>query len=85
MRVRSIVTLGTGAALGAGTMYLLDPEHGPARRREARRTALREVRRGVVRAVVRAAQRAEEVATAAVAGYVDARGASVPTGRGARR
>ncbi|MEX1164098.1 MAG: hypothetical protein WEB03_11015 [Nitriliruptor sp.] len=74
MRVRSLVTLGTGAALGAGVMYLLDPDHGPERRREARRSALREARRGAVRVAVRAAERAEEVATAAVAGYVEARG-----------
>lgn len=73
MRVRSIVTLGTGAAMGAGAMYLLDPEHGPERRREARRTALREARRGAVRAVKRAAERADEVASAAATGYVQAR------------
>lgn len=74
MRVRSVVSLGTGAALGAGAMYLLDPDHGRDRRREARRTALREARRSAVRGVVRSARRAEEVAAAAVAGYVDARG-----------
>lgn len=73
MRVRSIVTLGTGAAMGAGAMYLLDPEHGPERRRDARRSALREARRGAVRAVKTAAQRADEVATAAATGYVEAR------------
>jgi gas vesicle protein len=73
VRVRSLVTLGTGAALGAGAMYLLDPEHGVERRREARRSALREARRGAVRAVTRAAQRTEEAALAAVAGYAEAR------------
>lgn len=75
MRVRSLVTLGTGAALGASAMYLLDPEHGPERRREARRSALREARRGAVRAAARAAERAEEAALAAVAGYAEARNA----------
>jgi hypothetical protein len=73
VRVRSIVNLGTGAALGAGAMYLLDPDHGPVRRREARRTALREARRGAVTAAIRAARQAEEVASAAITGYVDAR------------
>ncbi|WP_052668326.1 hypothetical protein [Nitriliruptor alkaliphilus] len=75
MRVRSLVTLGTGAALGAGAMYLLDPDHGPARRREARRNALREARRGAVRAAQRAARQAEEAATAAATGFVEARSA----------
>lgn len=74
MRVRSLLTLGTGAALGAGAMYLLDPEHGPSRRREARRSALREARRGAVRAAARAAKQAEDVAVAAVTGYAEARG-----------
>ncbi len=35
MRIRTLVAVGVGAALGAGGMYLLDPEHGDARRREA--------------------------------------------------
>jgi hypothetical protein len=73
VRVRSLLNLGTGVALGAGAMYLLDPDHGPVRRREARRTALREARRGAVTATVRAARQAEEVASAAISGYVDAR------------
>jgi hypothetical protein len=73
VRVRSLVSLGTGAAVGAGAMYLLDPDHGPVRRREARRTAFREARRGAVRATVRAAKQAEQVASAAIDGYVDAR------------
>jgi hypothetical protein len=73
VRVRSLLSLSTGAALGAGAMYLLDPDHGPVRRREARRTALREARRGAVSATVRAARQAEEVASAAITGYVEAR------------
>jgi hypothetical protein len=76
VRVRSILTLGTGAALGAGAMYLLDPEQGPVRRREARRSALREARQGAVRAAVRAARNAEAAATAAATGYVEARSAA---------
>jgi hypothetical protein len=72
VRVRSLITLSTGAALGAGAMYLFDPDHGPDRRREARRTAFREARRGAVRAARSAAQRADEVANAAATGYVEA-------------
>lgn len=39
MRIRTIAALLTGAALGASGTYLLDPEHGPERRRDALRTA----------------------------------------------
>lgn len=73
MRIRTLLTLATGAAAGAGAMYLLDPEHGEARRREARRTAVAEARRRGTAAFVEGRQRAEEVATAAWAGYREAR------------
>jgi hypothetical protein len=73
VRVRTMLTLSTGAALGAGAMYLLDPEHGPDRRREARRTAARSAREGAVRAAADARQRAEALTVAAVAGYRQAR------------
>jgi len=39
VRIRTLAALVTGAALGAGGAYLLDPDAGPARRREALRTA----------------------------------------------
>ncbi len=39
MRIRTLAALVTGAALGAGSVYLLDPEAGPERRRDALRTA----------------------------------------------
>lgn len=39
MRIRTLTALVTGAALGAGGAYLLDPSAGPQRRREALRTA----------------------------------------------
>ena len=74
MRVRTMLTWTTGAAMGAGVMYLLDPEHGPARRREARHQAARQARQGVVRAALDARRRGEEVALAAVAGYQQSRG-----------
>ncbi len=73
MRVRTVLTLTTGAALGAGAMYLLDPEHGPERRRDARRNALRHARQGAVQAAIDGRRRAEELALSAVAGYREAR------------
>lgn len=39
MRIRTLAALVTGAALGAGGAYLLDPEAGPERRRDALRLA----------------------------------------------
>ena len=73
VRIRTLLTLSTGAVIGAGTMYLLDPEHGPQRRRDARAYLLAQAREGTVRAVVDAKQRAEDLAVAAVAGYHEAR------------
>ena len=73
MRVRTIVAMTAGGALGAGWMYLLDPEHGEQRRREARRQAARQLREGTVRAALDAKRRAEEVALAAVSGFHEAR------------
>jgi hypothetical protein len=73
VRVRSVLSLATGAAVGAGWMYLLDPDHGERRRREARREAARQLREGTVRAALDAKRRAEDVALAAVTGYREAR------------
>lgn len=39
MRIRTLAALVTGAALGAGGAYLLDPNAGPERRRDALRLA----------------------------------------------
>ena len=39
MRIRTLAALATGAALGASSVYLLDPEVGPERRREVLRRA----------------------------------------------
>lgn len=73
MRIRTLFTFGAGAAVGASAMYLLDPEHGIERRREARRTAASQAREGAVRAVAEAKRRAEEVTVSAVAGFQEAR------------
>lgn len=44
MRLRTWLALGLGAAIGAGGVYLYDPEHGHARRRAARMRATRQAR-----------------------------------------
>jgi hypothetical protein len=73
VRVRTLFSFTSGAALGAAWMYLADPEHGPDRRREARRNALRQVRQGAVVLASDAGRRAERFAYAAVAGYQQGR------------
>lgn len=73
MRVRSLLTLGTGAAIGAGAMYLLDPDAGPERRRDARRTAVRELAARsadlAARGVQAGVRQASTAVEAAVYGY----------------
>lgn len=64
-----MVTFWAGAAAGASVMYLLDPEHGPQRRREARRSAVRRARSGAVDLAADARRRAEEMVRAAAEGF----------------
>lgn len=73
MRVRTLFTFATGAAIGAGTLYLLDPDHGAQRRRDAWRRAAAQARQGASSAMVEARKRAQEAALAAVDGYREAR------------
>lgn len=73
MRVRSLVTFSAGAALGAGWMYLKDPDYGPDRRRELRREAWRMARTGAAGAARDLRHRGEEVLLAAVAGFEQGR------------
>ncbi len=73
VRIRTIVTFSTGAALGAGATYLLDPEHGAARRREARRQALRKARSGAVDVLRDGRGRAEALVLSAVSGFEQGR------------
>lgn len=74
MRVRTIMALSTGAALGAGCTYLLDPAHGEQRRRVARRDAVRALRQGAARAAADTRRRGAEMAVSAAAGYRETRG-----------
>lgn len=69
MRARTVITFSAGATVGASAMYLLDPEHGASRRREARRSAIRRARAGAVDLAADARRRAEEMVRAAVEGY----------------
>jgi hypothetical protein len=73
MRVRTLLSFASGAAVGAGWMYLADPDHGPVRRRELRRSALRQARHQAVALAGEARRRAEEFAYAAAAGYEQGR------------
>lgn len=73
MRLRTILTLSSGAALGASAMYLLDPDHGEQRRRDARRSALRQTREQGRRVLVEGTRQAAELAGAARTGYHQAR------------
>jgi hypothetical protein len=73
MRLRTVVSFASGAAAGAGWMYLADPDHGSDRRRQLRRDALRGARRGALALASEARRRAEEFAYAAVAGYEQGR------------
>ncbi|MFT5563573.1 MAG: gas vesicle protein [Myxococcota bacterium] len=76
MRIRTLATFVTGAALGAGSIYLLDPETGEARRKDAVRSAWQRSK-DVDWAVVatRASRAATQVARRAVDGYRDGAGA----------
>jgi hypothetical protein len=69
MRVRTLFALGVGAALGAGVTYLGDPDHGTARRVEARRWALAQGRAQAASAATAAVQAARTYAVAAAEGF----------------
>lgn len=73
MRLRTWLTLTTGAAAGAGAMYLLDPEHGVERRRHARQHALRQAQQQAVRLAAEGRRQAGELAGAARAGFEQGR------------
>lgn len=70
MRIRTLAALVTGAAVGATSVYLLDPEVGSDRRREALRRAWdhgREVDWQLV--LSRAGEIAQELGSRAAEGY----------------
>ena len=76
MRIRTLLALGAGAAVGAGVTYLADPDHGEVRRVEARHWALAQGRQqavGMVEATVRAGR---SYASAAAEGFRESREAA---------
>lgn len=81
MRIRSLLALTTGGALGASTMYLLDPEHGEMRRHDAFRQAGRGARRAAAVGVRRVAYGTRDVASAALAGYRRTESVQAPPSR----
>lgn len=72
MRIRTLLAFGAGAALGAGTVYLGDPDHGRQRRREARSWAAAQGRARATAAAGTAVRSARSYAQAAVEGYREA-------------
>lgn len=75
MRIRTLLALGVGAALGASATYLMDPDHGPDRRRDARTRAAERGREELATRSTEAVARAKVVAQEAVNGFRE--GASV--------
>lgn len=73
MRIRTLLAVGVGAALGAGATYLGDPDHGSQRRVEARRWALSHGRRRATAAAVSCVAAARVYAGAALDGFRESR------------
>ena len=70
MRIRTLAALATGAALGASSVYLLDPEVGPDRRREVLRRAWERAREVDWQLVLaRTGEVAQELGQRAAEGY----------------
>lgn len=73
MRIRTLLAVGVGAALGAGATYLGDPDHGSERRVEARRWAVAQGRQQAATAVASALRVARGYAAAALEGFRESR------------
>jgi gas vesicle protein len=73
VRIRTLATMTVGAGLGAGAMYLLDPDSGEKRRRALRRDAYTQVKQGAATATKAGMELGRDVTTAAVDGYREAR------------
>ena len=73
MRVRTLLALGVGAAVGAGVTYLGDPDHGDQRRVEARRWALARGRQQALEVATATLRAGRSYATAAAEGFRESR------------
>jgi gas vesicle protein len=73
VRIRTLATMTVGAGIGAGAMYLLDPDSGEQRRRALRRDAYKQVKQGAATATKAGLELGRDVTTAAVDGYREAR------------
>jgi gas vesicle protein len=73
VRIRTVVTTMFGAGIGAGAMYLLDPDSGEQRRRALRRDAYQQVKLGAATATKAGLELSRDVTTAAVDGFQEAR------------
>lgn len=82
MRIRTLLALGVGAAVGAGVTYLGDPDHGDQRRVEARRWALSQGRQQATELARRALATVRTSGEALWEGYRESQGASDPVAEG---
>jgi hypothetical protein len=73
MRLRTYLSMAVGAGIGAGAMYLLDPDSGERRRRELRRDAYTHVKEGAVTATKAGVELSRDLTSAAVDGYREGR------------
>lgn len=73
MRIRTLLALGVGAAVGAGVTYLGDPDHGDVRRVEARRWAMSQGRQQAAALARRALATVRTAGEALVEGYAESR------------
>lgn len=74
MRIRTWLAMALGVGVGAGSVYLLDPEHGRDRRREVAGRARRQAAARARQALVQGAGQARAVLVEARRGFAEERG-----------
>lgn len=73
MRIRTWLAMAFGAAVGAGSVYLFDPDHGRTRRRAAADRARRGAAHRARGLAVGAARQARSMAAEARRGFAEER------------